>query len=427
MVSRSAVESEIWKPETEEDREAIREQLGRLLASSVFSKSTGCSNLLSYIVNQALKGAAEHLKERTLGVEVFGRAADYDTATDHVVRSMAGEIRKRLAQYYMEHGRSGEIRIDVPPGSYLPRFVRPVVLPVAPPQGPVEINIVQAAAPEQRSSAVRAGIQRLRSRPFTTAVAVAAIAILLVLALAANTRLSSGRALNGFWQPVLQSPNPVLVCIGAGNQLARARPADSPAPVEDQTMQTSPVATIRTSDRVYLDDAIALTRFAGWLQQKSKSYRILLPSRVTFAELQGSPAVLIGFNNDWTTSLAGRLRFTMERGTDPDTRILRDRKNPGRNNWSVDLSTPSDQPITDYALVVRAMDPETGQIVITAAGLTHFGTLAASEFLTNPDQIAKLDTRAHPGWERRNLAIVLSTEVIKGSPGSAKIIATDFW
>lgn len=136
---------------------------------------------------------------------------------------------------------------------------------------------------------------------------------------------------------------------------------------------------------------------------------------------------MIGFNNYWTTSLNGRLRFAMERGTTPDIRVLRDKKNPSRNDWSIDLSTPYDQPITDYALVVRALDPETGQIVITAAGLTHFGTLAASEFLTDPAQIKKLDAFGPNGWERKNVAIVLSTEVVKGSPGLAKIIATDFW
>ena len=117
----------------------------------------------------------------------------------------------------------------------------------------------------------------------------------------------------------------------------------------------------------------------------------------------------------------------MERTALPNTAILRDRKNPSRNDWSIDLSTPFDQPTTDYALVVRALDPKTGQVVISAAGLTHFGTLAAAEFLTNPEQLKKLSTHQPGGWTQENVAIVLSTEVIKGSPGSPKIVATDFW
>jgi hypothetical protein len=109
-------DSDVWFPSTDEDRRAIREQLGRVLASSVFTRSKGCSSLLAYIVGRTLDGHVDRLKERTLGAEVFGRAPDYDTASDHVVRSTAADVRKRLAQYYMELGRSGEIRIEVPLG-----------------------------------------------------------------------------------------------------------------------------------------------------------------------------------------------------------------------------------------------------------------------------------------------------------------------
>jgi hypothetical protein len=45
-----------------------------------------------------LDGQIEPLKERTLGVEVFGRRADYDTNQDPMVRASAAEIRKPIAQ-----------------------------------------------------------------------------------------------------------------------------------------------------------------------------------------------------------------------------------------------------------------------------------------------------------------------------------------
>ena len=139
---------ETWWPENEEDRRAIREQLDRLLASPVFMRSKGCSNLLIYVVSQSLTGAAEGLKERTIGVNAFGRAPAYDTASDHVVRSTAGEVRKRLAQYYMEPGRAGEIRIDIPSGSYIPQFVRPAGLTDAPQQERQEPDAAPVTVPE---------------------------------------------------------------------------------------------------------------------------------------------------------------------------------------------------------------------------------------------------------------------------------------
>ena len=56
------------------------------------------------MVELALKGQTENLKERTIGIDVFERNPDYDTNIDHVVRTTAGEIRKRIAQYYHEPG-----------------------------------------------------------------------------------------------------------------------------------------------------------------------------------------------------------------------------------------------------------------------------------------------------------------------------------
>ena len=54
------------------------------------------------MIGQTLLGRPELLKERTLGIEIFGRDADYDTASDPIVRVTATEIRKRIAQYYQE-------------------------------------------------------------------------------------------------------------------------------------------------------------------------------------------------------------------------------------------------------------------------------------------------------------------------------------
>lgn len=236
-----------------------------------------------FSVSRTLDGAAEHLKERTIGVEVFGRAPDYDTATDHVVRSSAGEVRKRLAQYYMESGRSREIRIDVHPGSYIPRFIAAQLAP----QETDAIDIAPVSVLE-RSPITRLGVGRWRSRSVAISMAVAGAAVLSMLAIGAEIRHSAGRVLNGFWQPVLQSPNPVLVCIAARNPAAQA-PQPGPAGVVDnQIRQTLSAGTIRSSETVFLDDAIALAKFAGWLQQRAKPYRIVLPARVTFADLQTS-------------------------------------------------------------------------------------------------------------------------------------------
>jgi hypothetical protein len=64
----------------------VRAQLKRLLAHPVFKGSRRCPHLLEYLVEYALRGETDHPKERTLGIEVFGRQADYDKGDDPVVR-----------------------------------------------------------------------------------------------------------------------------------------------------------------------------------------------------------------------------------------------------------------------------------------------------------------------------------------------------
>jgi hypothetical protein len=56
------------------------------------------------VVRKAISGHGYQLKERTIGIEAFSRPPDYDQSVDPVVRITAGEVRKRLTQYYYEAG-----------------------------------------------------------------------------------------------------------------------------------------------------------------------------------------------------------------------------------------------------------------------------------------------------------------------------------
>src|SRR5260370_25564243 len=98
-------------PETEGERNAIREQLERLLANPLFKHSRRYPSMLRYGVEHALSGDSGQLKERTLGIEVFPRDPHYHTNLDPVVRTTPREIPKRIAQYYHEPLPEGERRL----------------------------------------------------------------------------------------------------------------------------------------------------------------------------------------------------------------------------------------------------------------------------------------------------------------------------
>src|SRR5260370_36861616 len=114
------------------DAPKIREQLERLLVHPLFANSKRYPALLAYTVEQTLLGNAAELKERSIAVEVFGRSPSYDANADPVVRITAGEVRKRLTQYYYDPSHRSESVIELPIGSYVPVFrgpERPAVEP----------------------------------------------------------------------------------------------------------------------------------------------------------------------------------------------------------------------------------------------------------------------------------------------------------
>ena len=116
----SKLQSELH-PTGKARQDLIRLQLESILQSPGFRASKRSQQFLRYVVDQALAGNVESLKERVIGVEVFERGLHYDTSEDATVRVAANDVRKRLARYHLETP-AAPIRIELPAGSYLPEF-----------------------------------------------------------------------------------------------------------------------------------------------------------------------------------------------------------------------------------------------------------------------------------------------------------------
>jgi TolB-like protein/Tfp pilus assembly protein PilF len=131
----------------------IRRHLQDILASAAFAGSRRAQEFLQLVVEHTLAERIDSLKERMIGVEMFGRPVDYDTANDAVVRVKATEVRRRLAQYYQDSaGRNASVRIELPVGSYVPKFAWPAggSAPAAPSTAPLPAlpaGIQAAASP----------------------------------------------------------------------------------------------------------------------------------------------------------------------------------------------------------------------------------------------------------------------------------------
>src|SRR5262249_7133317 len=103
----------------------VRSQLERMLTSRSFALSDRQSRLLRFLVEQTLAGKGPSLKESVVGVEVFGKAIDYDPKVDSTVRSEVVKLRARLAEYYSADGSADPWVIRIPKGTYVPTFEQP--------------------------------------------------------------------------------------------------------------------------------------------------------------------------------------------------------------------------------------------------------------------------------------------------------------
>jgi hypothetical protein len=425
---------------TDQSRTAARQQLTRILESHHFHSSKRCSQFLRYVVEHTIDNHHEPLKERTLGIEIFGRDAMYDTALDPVVRTTAGEVRKRLAQYYIESGQH-ELRISLPAGTYVPEIHSPnaVLAPeVVPP--PAEIP---SHAPSLAQELPR---RKMGWWAFTFGtLTLAALAIFL-------TMLLRPTDLDRFWGPFVEAEGPVIVCLGQPhsyffNQKVQAtlnrwfenRSATGGPLPEMKSVPLEEIVPV-WDRQISLSDARAFSQICGLLARKGQKVELRVVRETSLANLRGKPCVLVGaFNNEWNVGLTGELRFYFERDANQADSV-RDRRNPGKSDWKVLNAWPyplpaspvtqsgqPTQPPTDYAIVSRVVNPITEQTVVTIAGLTGFGTQAAGEFLTNEAYLAEALKQAPRNWQKKNMQVVLSTRVMSGTPGPPQVLAVHFW
>jgi hypothetical protein len=408
-----------WIPVREEEKAAILQQLNRLLGNPYFHHSKRYPSFLKFVVTETLAGRAENLKERTLGMEVFGREPDYDTTNDPIVRVTAAEIRKRIAQYYQEPGHEGEIRLSLPSGSYIPHFTRPAIeLPPATVPGvdPETEGIAKPANAHPESQTVPPR-SILAQRKFLVAFSLAS----LLIASGLLWHIFRNSAIDDFWSPFVNSEAPVLFCIADQSHVSTITLRDAADPQHQRVLNDQMVSVI-------IDDVSPLVDIAGMLQVRGKSYKVKGESLTTLTDLRQGPSVLIGaFDNGWTLRATASLPFHFANDPEMSKFWIEDRQNPA-NKWMLDRSIQMGTgTYKDYAIVARFKDPDTDRPVVIAAGLGRGGTVAAGEFLVGPEYMRDLSFQVPKGWQNKNIEVVLETQVIDGRSGPPRIAAVHLW
>jgi len=404
---------------SESEKSEIRAQLERLLANSHFSQSKRFPSFLRFVTEMTLAGETEGIKERTLGVEIFGRDAEYDTASDPIVRVTAAEIRKRVAQYYQDAAHEDELRITLPSGSYIPQFHWQKANHDSA-SSALSPSPVEQAAPAGASADAKNGLHRRRIA--VVLVLVSVVAVLLAAGWGVFWQSRNRSAFDFFWRPVLSGSDPVLLCIADQLQYSVISLRDAAEPSHQIQLKDNLTAVV-------MDDLNAAVKVGGVLQSSGKHYALKAEGATNLVDLRNGPTVFIGaFDNAWTLRLTNPLRFHFANDADMTHLRIVDSTAPGQTRWVVDRSIQmATNNYRDYAIVARFTDSNTGKLAIVVAGIGRGGTIAAGEFLTDTNDLSQLMRAAKAAGDKRNMEFVLSTQIIDGEPGSPKMEAAYFW
>jgi hypothetical protein len=376
--------------------EQIREELDRVLASHEFRSSKRSQEFLRYVIEHTLSGQGEMLKERTIGIEVFGRPTSYDPSDDATVRVKAGEVRKRLGLYYSSEGAHNPIRIELPSGTYVPEFHTAVA--------PAPIPIVPAKVPP-------------RNALISGRIIAAGIGLLAVAGLIWVAPWRPATAIDQFWAPLLASSSPAFVCAAF-------------VPVWGLDQDPAPKAPVHASDFVFLNDQfvgggdlIATSRLTAMLTRMKHPYRLKVGNDVTFADLRSGSAILVGYSYTRWKEISSQMRYFIE--VSPSFVGITD--NGKHTDWAI-ANLPRDRRTAeDYAIITRVFHADTHATLVEVAGITQYGTDAASDLVTNSDLMNEEFAKAPAGWQTKNLQIVLHVKVFAGAPSSPKVVARYFW
>jgi hypothetical protein len=417
---------------SEAQRHAVTDEMKLILEHPIFRSSNRCVALLHYVVDCALAGRQSEIKERTLGVEVFGRNANYDVSADPIVRRIANDVRKRLAQYYQEQEAGHGVKIYLVRGSYLPEFefvsqsrARETADARAAEQSFAALKLHEP--PIAHWTETQEEVPRMRRRTWVLgvvgAMAVAAACFMLISFRATHAPLYK------VWKPLFDSSNPIIVCVSdegspiIEGERANSQQADSTTASQSAAQQA--VSANPNTPKLVFRDAVGGNTITAMLSNYKKQVSLRPSSSLKFQDFRQGPVVLIGgLNNPWGPTMLSGLRYSLQ--FDPVSHFIwiRDARNPGSREWELNGKLGAEPPSIDYALITRVFDQDSRQWIISVGGLGAWGTEAAAELVSDPNYARQIPTSI---TDKGNFQMILKTSIISGEPGPLQVVAVYTW
>ena len=416
-----------------------REELRRILESKHFASSPKKSKFLEFVSEQTFLGNGEKLNEYLIGVDVYDRGPEFNSQKDPIVRVQAHEIRRLLKKYYEDEGKDSLMRLDLPPGAYVPVFVR--------------IAAERADITELATSALiplwRRGNRLHVALTLILALLCIVFASLLIVrrkpaakvAQAAHTGTLPD-SLEWFWRPILSSPDGPLIVIPNHPLLRAAHDGDSAQTLASgHEIPKSALPEFRDTihfrelkrflfvpsitDFTSVGETIGVIRLCQMFLQVGEQCRLQQSRLVNLEEIKANNTILLGGNQSWS----GRVFLNVE-GFHFQGGVILNRK-PQFGEQSV--YKPEFDPVTnqlrrDYALVLMLPNERSDSRVLLIYGVYTQGSQAAIEYLTNPERMSELkkalmnisaDHTTVPAY----FQVLLTTTVENAVPGNCSLVA----
>lgn len=186
----------------------LHDAVEAICASPQFCASPKSCEFLRHIVQYALRGNFDELKERLIGIALLGRVANYDTGSDAGVRVRANDVRKRLNAYYAAHTDTA-FKLELPAGTYVPRFLHS-----EPPQEILAVAIAPAIIEPVPTMPVQVEPVRVEASDLPPlslyALAVPTLIALFLCTVCIRWQLAQEHPFSTFWQSALQNHHALL-------------------------------------------------------------------------------------------------------------------------------------------------------------------------------------------------------------------------
>jgi hypothetical protein len=453
--------SEIGKIlETEKDIELFQQHLREVIEGPAFKASHRSGQFLKYIVDQAIAGHFESLKERVIGIELFGRSPTYDTGEDAIVRVTASDVRKRLLQHYGKDGAISEFRISLPLGAYIPEIARrtrlsanrdshlggterergqlaemphPDLL-----QDPVHAPINNDVAVESSRPGVGARI------PGLAFIAGLCALVLLTAAVFVWNHYSLVEVVprsSLLWSAFFRSPHSTQIITSdpniaeidgfVGGQLSISDYANHNY-IPDPTKLTPEVANlcrnILRGDKAAAVDMPIAIYIAQMALAASRNVSVHAARSIQIQDLASADNfVFLGSprSNPWSALFSDQLDFRFVFDPKAKTEFIRNERPRPQEASSYAPTAPGWQTGRTFATVALVQNPDHAGQVLLVAGATGEGTAAAGSFVTDAPRVNSVlkECGVKNSGEVQHWQLLLQLNAMAGAPSNVDVVA----